>query len=391
MFFNIKKIRWVIGLILLISYGCKKDIDPGVINPPVGPPKPTVIDWSKAADSSTKSLIQNFWNSSGEYFNEKNSNTNFHYWPQAHALDVLIDAYVRSGNKEYKDYMDKWFEGVKQKNGGTFLNEYYDDMEWNALAMLRAYVATKDPKYKSAVEEVWADIKTGWNDQMGGGIAWKKSKLYYKNTPANAPAAILAARLYEQFKIADDLLWSQKIYSWLKETLYNKSSGWVYDGINSENDGKRNESWKFTYNQGSFIGAAIELFKITKNMAFLNDAVQAADFTLSDNTLTNQNDNLLRDEGGGDGGLFKGVFIRYFTELIRTEGLLSNNKNRYVKYLKHNAETLWNIGTDKSNLLFGSYWKNKAGSTTDLTNQLSGAMLIEAAALLQKEDYFKDI
>jgi predicted alpha-1,6-mannanase (GH76 family) len=250
--------------------------------------------------------------------------------------------------------------------------------------MLRAFDATGDQKYKDAVETVWTDIKGGWNPTMGGGIAWRKAMPYYKNTPANAPAAILAARLYKKFGNADDLAWSKKIYTWLKDSLYNKNTGWVYDGINSDNDGKKNTTWKFTYNQGVFIGAAVELFTITNDMGYLTDALQAANYTLADNTLTNFTDNLLRDEGGGDGGLFKGVFVRYLTQLILTPGMVSSDKQRYVNFLKHNAQTLWSTGTDKSLLLFGNYWKTKPGSTTDLTTQLSGAMLIEALALLKK-------
>jgi len=372
--------------ILVIAAGCKKDYDPGVVNPPGGGPAQTSIDWAKAADSSTNNLLDKFWNASGNYFNEKNTSTVFHYWPQAHGLDVLVDAYQRTGNDVYKGYMDKWFAGVKQMNGNRFTNEFYDDMEWNALAMLRAYEATGDVKFKTAVDEVWADIKTGWNTTMEGGIAWRKAMPYYKNTPANAPAAILAARLYKKFNNADDLNWSKKIYTWLKDSLYNKNIGWVYDGINEQNDGKRNTTWKFTYNQGTFIGAAIELFQITNESGYLSDAIQAANFTLSDNTLTNFTDNLLRDEGGGDGGLFKGVFVRYFTQLILTQGMVSSDKQRYINYLKHNAQTLWTSGTDKNYLLYGSYWKNKPGATTDLTIQLSGAMLMEAAALLKKNN-----
>ena len=374
--------------LLLVLAGCKNDYDDGVVAPPTPKPGQAPIDWEKAADSSTAVLVEKFWNPSGSYFNEKNTSTVFHYWPQAHALDVLVDAYERTGKGEYKMLMDMWFTGVKQKNGNTFLNEFYDDMEWNALAMLRVYNATNDEKYKTAVDAVWADIKTGWNTTMGGGIAWRKSQLYYKNTPANAPAAILAARLYRKFGNASDLEWSKKIYNWQKEVLYNPSSGWVYDGINSDNDGKKNTTWKFTYNQGTFIGAALELYKITNDASYLNDAINAANFTLSDATLTNMNDNLLRDEGGGDGGLFKGVFVRYFTQLILADGMLSSDKKRYADFLKHNAQTLWNTGTDKSYLLYGSYWKNKPGSTTDLTIQLSGAMLMEASALLKKNGLY---
>lgn len=374
--------------IILFVTGCKKDYDDGSSNPPTQQPGQGVIDWNKAADSSTNALISKFWNPSGNYFNEKNTNTVFHYWPQAHGLDVLVDAYVRSGNAEYKSYMDKWFTGVRVKNGNTFLNEFYDDMEWNALAMLRAFDATNDTKYKDAVETVWTDIKTGWNTTMGGGIAWRKSQPYYKNTPANAPAAILAARLYKKFNRADDLVWSKKIYTWLKDSLYNKNTGWVYDGINSNNDGKKNTTWKFTYNQGTFIGAAVELYTITNDAGYLNDALQAANFALTDNGITNFNDNLLRDEGGGDGGLFKGVLVRYLTNLIAAPGMVTSDKQRYANFLKHNAQTLWTQGTDKMILLYGPYWKTPPGTTTDFTIQTSGAMLIEAAALLKKNNAF---
>ncbi|HEY8399356.1 MAG TPA: glycoside hydrolase family 76 protein [Flavihumibacter sp.] len=374
-----------LALMLLGSIGCRKDYDLGVNNGGAGGATPP-IEWSSAADSSTQNLLSKFWNASGNYFNESNTSTAFHYWPQAHGLDVLVDAYLRTSSATYKDYMDKWYAGVPVRNGNTFINEYYDDMGWNALALLRAYEATGDEKYRQAVDVLWADIKTGWNTTMGGGIAWRKAMPYYKNTPANGPAAILAARLYKKFNNPDDLDWSKKIYTWLKDSLYNKNTGWVYDGINDKNDGVRNTTWKFTYNQGLFIGAALELYRITNQGGYLSDALQAANFTLSDNTLTNFNDNLLRDEGGGDGGLFKGVFVRYLTELIFTEGLLSSDKQRFANYLKHNAKTLWTTGTDKNYLLYGSYWKNPPGATTDLTIQLSGAILIEMAARLEKNN-----
>ena len=86
--------------------GCKKDYDPGVVAPPSGGGGQAAIDWNKAADSSTNNLVDKFWNASGNYFNESNVSTNFHYWPQAHGLDVLVDAYERTGNQVYKGYMD---------------------------------------------------------------------------------------------------------------------------------------------------------------------------------------------------------------------------------------------------------------------------------------------
>lgn len=368
--------------------GCAKNYEDVVIGGDQSGIDRYEVNWAGAADSTSNSLLLNFWNPSLKYFNRtSNGNTEFHYWPQAHALDLLVDAYVRTNDNKYRTVMDDWMVGVKQKNGNTFLNEFYDDMEWNGLAMLRAWKATNDAKFKTGVDEVWADIKTGWNTNMGGGIAWRKAMPAYKNTPANAPACILAARLYQEFKQADDLQWAQRIYDWLKDSLYEAGTGWVYDGINGNGDGQRS-TWKFTYNQGTFIGAALELYNITKEPLYLNDAMKAANFTLSDNTLTNAADRLLRDEGGGDGGLFKGIFVRYFTNLILHPDLPDAYRKRYMAYLKNNFELLWYVGTNKPAILFGSYWKNKPGAETEMTIQLSGSMLIEAAALLKKNNLF---
>jgi len=342
------------------------------------------IDWNKAADSSTGFLINNYWNASPGYFNKSNVDPVFNYWPQAHGLDVLVDAYTRTGSDHYKTLMSQWFKGVKQKNGNTFINHFYDDMNWNALALLRAYMATKDDSYKEAAQSVWTDIKTGWNDKEGGGIAWNKSQTSYKNTPANAPAAILAARLYQQFKNTEDLNWAEKIYKYQKDSLYNASTGFVYDGLNANGDGQRSD-WAFTYNQGVMIGAALELYHITKDPVYLNDATTIADHTLNSSDLTTA-DRLLKDEGEGDGGLFKGVFVRYFTQLILEPDLEEAIRKRYLSFFKLNAETLWFAGTNKTLGLFGTYWNTAPAATSDLTTEESGAILIEAAALLHKNN-----
>ena len=366
----------ILGLLLFAS--CEKDnmdIDDSINTD-------DKIDWNIAANKSTNSLINSFWNKNENYFNySSNGNTQFHYWPQAHALDVLIDAYERTSNNEFKIYFDLWFEGVKKKNGNSFYNNFYDDMEWNALAILRAYEATNDTKYKEAALQIWEYIKVGWNDNAGGGISWVKGQEYSKNACSNAPAAILAARLYQKFGDENNKEWAVKIYNWQKNTLFNNSNGAVYDNINSQT-GKINKEWIFTYNQGTFIGAAVELHKIFNEKAYLKDATLAANYTtgsLVDNSI-------LKSEGTGDGGLFKGIFIRYLTELVQQDRLDIADKKRFIQFLKYNAETLWTDGTNPSPILYGPNWKENPGSSTGLTEQLSGCMLIETMAHLEKED-----
>jgi len=353
--------------------------------PPVLPPGSGTASysWPAIADTVEKSLDY-FWSASGKYYLSTNTSGDWaQYWPNAHALDVLVDAYLRNPSNAIKSQMNDLLTGVRAKNGNTFINFYYDDMEWMALACLRAYVATNDTRFKGVTDTLWNDIKQGWSDQLGGGIWWRKDNPS-KNAPSNLPAAILAARLYRNFNNAEDLQWAQKIYAWMRSTLYDNTNGLVYDNI--DKNGNKNTDWKFTYNQGTFIGAALELYKNTGSSQYLSDALQAADFTLNSGFLTSNG--ILKDEGGGDGGLFKGVFVRYFTRLIVEATLDPSKKTGYVNFLRANGESLWSKGTNKGNLLFGSAWDKAPGSSTDLTIQLSGIMLVEALAELKKGQMF---
>ena len=369
--------KWLCILFLLpaLMLSCGKDDT----NDPV--PDEDKIDWNKAADGSSMALASLFWNPGEKWFNyDSNGDASWNYWPQAHALDVMTDAWLRTKDDRYKAYFDQWYAGVKARNGNTFENDYYDDMEWNALAILRVYQATGDTKFKEAALQIWEYIKTGWNTNAGGGITWKKGMEYSKNACSNGPACILAARLYQEFGDESNKEWALKIYNWEKSTLFNQNNGAVYDNINSET-GEIKKDWVFTYNQGTFIGSAVELYKIFNEKAYLNDAMLAADYTTS--SLTSNS--VLKSEGTGDGGLFKGIFIRYFTELIRQDRLDASAGKRYIQFIRYNAETLWTKGTTTPAVLFGPDWTVKPGSVTGLTEQLSGCMLIEAAAALTNE------
>jgi predicted alpha-1,6-mannanase (GH76 family) len=363
----------------ILSSCLKEKDDDGPPPTPPGGGTSVTYDWIKVADSAQLSMNY-FWSASEKvYLNSNTSATWGNYWPNAHALDVLVDAYIRTPSPALKARMDDLMTGVRAKNGNTWLNYYYDDMEWMALACLRAFQATNDNAYRDITNILWIDIKNGWSADLGGGIWWRKDNPS-KNAPSNLPAAILAARLYKQFNNADDLDWAKKIYVWQKTVLYESATGWVYDNIDKA--GVKNLTWKFTYNQGTFLGAALELYKITNDVMYKNDAIKATDYAVSSGQLTSNA--VLKDEGGGDGGLFKGVFVRYFTKLILDGDLPTDKKQAYISFLVKNGQSLWSKATNKSLILFNTAWDKAPGNSTDLTTQLSGVMLMESLATLKK-------
>ena len=343
--------------------------------------------WKKEANASTVAFVNHFWNKDKKFFNTfvgkpDTSAQDWCYWPQAHAMDVLIDAYVRSGNKNWKSYFDAWYVGVKQKSGGSYFNDFVDDMEWICLTMLRLYEHTSEKKYLSTAESLWAVIKANWNEEYsGGGIAWKQSQPGSKNSCSNGPAGIIAARMYKlNGKKKIDLDWAKKIYEWQTAKLVDTSNGKVYDHIANHETGERKD-WIFTYNQGTYMGMAHELYTITKDTKYLDMANKAATYCITH--LIDKQNNILKDEGTGDGGLFKAVFVRYFVKLLLEEDLAVGDRNKYTIFFNNNAEMLNEYGTG-SDYNYGPNWAKPGNKSYDLSTQTSACTMIEAKAYYEK-------
>ncbi|REE86398.1 putative alpha-1,6-mannanase (GH76 family) [Paenibacillus taihuensis] len=342
--------------------------------------------WSERADLTQQELTKSFWDEKRGLFNNaapciaQLCTDPFNYWWMAHAVDVLTDGYERTGDMQYVTQLDKLYQGLLDRNAGVFINDYYDDMEWMALAWLHAFDATGDDRYQQAAMTLWQEIQTGWNDAMGGGIAWRKEQLDYKNTPANAPAIILAARVYTHTKADADLAWAKKLYDWEKSNLVDPDTGLVWDGINRQGDGAVDKDWKFTYGQGVFIGAGVELYQITKEQRYLDDARKTAANLKQD--FLSPATGMLPSEGEGDGGLFKGVLVRYIGELLK----LDPSQTELREMLLTNADSLWNYGKDKDKALFSNSWAQTPDAVVQLSTELSAVMLLEQAARIEKQE-----
>ncbi|WP_207421803.1 glycoside hydrolase family 76 protein [Desertivirga brevis] len=339
--------------------------------------------WEKTADSVQESTYNTYLSANTKYFKQDNTgNEQFHYWWNAHVMDVFVDGYLRTSDDAYKTKMKFLLNGLRETNRGSYFNDYYDDMEWLALSTLRAYKATGDNDYLNAANLLWTDIKTGINAEQGGGLAWRKTQLNYKNTPANAPAIILACRLYETQKRAEDLQTAQSLYTWLRNTLVDPVSGQVWDGINSKGNGAIDKN-VYTYNQGTFVGAALELYMNTGNNMYLVDAVRTANNILTDPNVSPGG--LLKNENQSDGGLFKGILVRYLTLLALEPGVRETDRANYTRFLKYNAETFFTKALSRPGMLASPNWSKMPEASVDLSTQLSGLMLLESAALLKRQ------
>lgn len=209
-----------------------------------------------------------------------------------------------------------------------------------------------------------------------------------KNACSNGPAAIIAARIYAMYdEIVDPgrkpkqayLRESTKIYTWLRDNLYAPATGRVFDNMNARG---RISPAVFTYNQGTFIGAARELYNITGEKQYLEEAVNAANYVIDNMSANN---GVLSDATSGDGGLFHGIFFRYFVKLINQPDLDYATREKFHDYITLCATVMSENGVNKETMLYGGNWWSAPTSTkgVGLTPHLSGCMLMEAMCVLE--------
>lgn len=304
------------------------------------------------------------------------------YWWCAHGVDVLVDGYLRTRQDVYKTRMKNLLLGIRSFNGNTYINHFYDDMEWLGIASLRSYQITGDADYLNVANQLWTDMKNGYTN---GAIDWNKSCTGCKNTCSNTPAVIMGVKLYRTTGVAADLQRAKDIYSFVKNTLVDASTGAVWDNIQLSTGAISKAV--YPYNVGTYIGAGWELFKVTGDVTYLNDAIKSAEYAMNSRTVNNI---LFSDfNGTGDGGLFKGIFVRYFSLLAREAGIPEATRARYNEAIRVSAESLRTHLS--SNYLAGPNWTVTPTSTPDYATQLSGVMLIEAAATLDQSFFYKDI
>ncbi|MDF2542087.1 MAG: hypothetical protein K0S47_1805 [Herbinix sp.] len=336
-------------------------------------------NYNEYAEWAQNLLIKNYWNEKTKsvinnfpFSDEKEIGLN--YWWRAHAADALIDGYERTKNPIYADRAETIIDHVFDRNGSLY-NEFYDDEEWMALACLRLYDLTGSEKMKEYALNLWNDIKTAWWEDEIGGLAWKKDEhRISRNACANGPGAILAARVYQRFQKEEDLAWAKKIFAFEQKYLVDPDNGLVYDGMSIKPDGtiSTNKSWLFTYNAGTYIGAAVELYRITNEDFYLKEAEKTAKGSMENLISTS---GVLKSEGTGDGGLFKGILVRYMEQLYAV-----NKDTKISEFLLSNARKLEQSTGSSQAGLFGPEWDKEAEAPLDVTCQLSGVFLFEAVA-----------
>jgi hypothetical protein len=219
---------------------------------------------SAEADASFDSFNTAFYvvsNGRG-YYRTDTAGGRADFWKYAEMIEIIIDAYERTGRASYKTMISQSIDGFLYYNGSDWRgNMYNDDLMWMVIACCRGYAATGNTTYRDRAKFHFdAVYDRGWDTALGGGIWWTTEK-GGKNACINGPAAIAACLLYDIYGDTNYLQKAKAIYAWERSRLFEAATGRVYDNISAS--GVVNSDWIFTYNQGTFLGAAHQLHRLT--------------------------------------------------------------------------------------------------------------------------------
>ncbi|WIM67424.1 glycoside hydrolase family 76 protein [Corynebacterium breve] len=345
----------------------------------------------------------------------------WHYWWQAHYLDCQVDAALRRDTKARRNRIQDTIRGVQLRNLGKLTkNRYYDDKAWMTLAMNRAAELDRVKRAKQ-LDDLEFNLIAGI-DSLTGVLPWRLGETFY-NVPSNGPSAIMMAR-------TGRLDQAREVVDWMYDNLIN-DKGLVMDGVRMRMHGPEIVTKVYTYNQGVLMGASLEIALALRERAGLADdeAIDSYDdASRADESMqyithirslvqaialhlaTPQG--VIEEVGDGDGGLFKGILVRYLADVAMRlpEDTPANVATKKVakRIVLASAESAWSHRLEVDGLpIFSSDWTADARlphnyglgpssvpeaigiiriAERDLSVQLSGWMLLEAAARLTLDD-----
>ncbi len=320
----------------------------------------------------------------------------WNYWWQAHYLDAIVDAGLRAlrqGDDESAQRRaargDRLLATIRLRNVGRFTNLYYDDMAWLALAvgrlsLLHEALGRARPRRRLRVAEValTRQLRSAITTDLGGGAFWNTTR-DFKNVPATAPVALHLAR---QGRTTE----ASGLVDWLYARLLGER-GLFLDGIRVTSGVEHVVPDIWSYNQGTVLGALITL-------GDAGSLCRAADLVHDIATQLTGPDAgrlVLRTHGGGDGGLFTGILVRYLALAAGETRLAAETRQLATAMVTQTADALWAgrsehpLGGDGP-VVFPVHpvdpvtgWPAEPGDgVVELSTQLQAWMTFEAAAAL---------
>jgi len=297
------------------------------------------------------------------------------WWNSANALTAVLDYMLSTGDRRYLWVVENTYAQKIDAAQGNFINDFVDDTGWWALAWIKAYDLTDDPKYlrtaRRGVDFMWR----AHDDTCGGGLWWTVNHTY-KNAIASELFIQAAAQLGRRLGDAgaDYLSHAVSTWEWFDSSGMINAELLVNDGLDPRtcaNNG--DETW--TYNQGVVLGGLVALSQATGEQHYLDRARELADASSTAKSL--HVDGVLVEpcEATGcdiNGPSFKGIYVRNLGELNR-----ALTDHPYSDYLLDQATSAYE-NNRTSNNEYGIHWAGPIAALSSATQQSAVDLLVAA-------------
>jgi predicted alpha-1,6-mannanase (GH76 family) len=320
------------------------------------------------------------------------------------------------------------------KNGANVEGKenVYDDQQWLIRELLESYKITGESAYLEKAEYLTEYVLDGWDctrnasGEEVGGIPWGPAYAT-KHACSNGPMVSPLVWLHEIYKGKNDeidhryidasdkktrrtqrvkksdyyLDFAKKVYAWQKQYLL-RSDG-VYDDLRGGDNNKVNDTevvngqtYKkgvalggsvgpaITYNSGSMLSGAVDLYRATNESAYLVDARYLSDASFSyfaklDATVAGY----YTYDISGFRNWFNGVLMRAYAETYPVYNNVSAALESFQKNLDYAYENFFYKGFLPTNLLLG--WSRTGNENNKIEGMFTFAFAAEYAVLARYE------
>lgn len=401
------------------------------------------LDWNTAANKCSKILSTDFLPDNTYFCNEV-------WWDmtqggdkteqfvkgtasliaQSQAIDVLLDAYNRTGTNDYLSKAESILASVYAANGQSYMDDAsYANSEFMGITLLRLYTASKNDAYLAAAKNIFAVITVAATSKQSGadaseqpvsgaiGVPVSASQPDMRTTLSNATAVIFAEKLFNATNDQSCLDFASHIFSFLEQNLFD-GSGQVYASVIMDELGttiQSQDKTSYSAGQGLMIGASLALYNHSSDKdakaQYLKYANLFAQFQVYGSYSTSRQiiykqfpvfmPDYVALPGAVDRSLmlYRGIFFRYLKDLI---GISDNTDTKtYQICLDNNVESMWVYGQDNESCFWGTRWyeapyTGEYVSSTDVSDpyvskkvvsleaEIAGATLVEMKAELSK-------
>ena len=247
-------------------------------------------------------------------------------------LDAYFDDFRRPA--AYASYI------IKAGNSDRF----YDDNVWVGIDFTDLYLKTGKRKYEDKAKMIWHFIESGIDNRLGGELYWCEQKKESKNACSNAPASVLALKLF--MATSDSLYFREgkELYGWTASHLKDDDDGLYYDNISLNG---HVDKTKYAYNSGQMLQASVLLYRLTKDSAYLHETKRIAEACYRHFFFHKSNGNIILK---GENVWFSAVMLRGFIELYNID-----HQKKYIKAFRNTLDVAWNNARDANGLFNCDY------------------------------------